>query len=111
MNLHRLLSRRLEAGRPVRVGLIGAGKFGSMFLAAAQRTVGMQIAGIADLALPRARAALARVGWPEAKYGAPDLDAALRSGATALTEDAMALIADPRLLRRQSVIPPHRGRR
>ena len=32
MNLHRLLQQRAAAGRPVRVGLIGAGKFGSMFL-------------------------------------------------------------------------------
>ena len=38
MNLHRLLQQRLAAGRPVRVGLIGAGKFGSMFLAQAPRT-------------------------------------------------------------------------
>ena len=97
MNLHRMLQAREAAGRPVTVGLIGAGKFGSMFLAASQRTVGMHIAGIADLALPRARDALARVGWPEAKYAAPDLDAAHRTGATALTEDAMALIADQRI--------------
>ena len=40
MNLHRLLARRLEAGRPVRVGLIGAGKFGSMFLAQVPSTPG-----------------------------------------------------------------------
>ncbi|MFC7476904.1 NAD(P)H-dependent oxidoreductase [Dankookia sp. GCM10030260] len=97
MNLHRMLRARAASGKPVTVGLIGAGKFGSMFLAASQRTVGMQIAGIADLALPRARAALARIGWPEAKYAAPDIDTALRSGATTLTEDAMALIADPRI--------------
>ncbi|MFZ4406531.1 MAG: NAD(P)H-dependent oxidoreductase [Paracraurococcus sp.] len=97
MNLHRMLQARAAAGKPVTVGVIGAGKFGSMFLAASQRTVGMHIAGIADLALPRARDSLARVGWPEAKYAAPDLDAAHRTGATALTEDAMALIADPRI--------------
>ncbi|MDO9706967.1 NAD(P)H-dependent oxidoreductase [Paracraurococcus lichenis] len=97
MNLHRMLQARAAAGKPVTVGLIGAGKFGSMFLAASQRTVGMHVAGIADLALPRARMALARVGWPEAKYAAPDIDAACRTGATALTEDAMALIADPRI--------------
>jgi predicted homoserine dehydrogenase-like protein len=31
MNLYRLLQQRAAGGRPVRVGLIGAGKFGSMF--------------------------------------------------------------------------------
>ncbi|TCZ53636.1 NAD(P)H-dependent oxidoreductase [Roseicella aquatilis] len=97
MNLYRMLQARAAAGRPVTVGLIGAGKFGSMFLAAARRSTGLHIAGIADLALPRARAALARIGWPEAAYAAPDLDAAHRGGATLLTENAMALIADPRI--------------
>jgi predicted homoserine dehydrogenase-like protein len=97
MNLHRLLRARAEAGRPVTVGLIGAGKFGSMFLANAPRIPGMQVAGIADLALPRVWAALARVGWPEAQYAAASLDAALRDGGTWLTEDALALIADPRI--------------
>ncbi len=97
MNLHRMLSAREAAGKPVTVGLIGAGKFGSMFLAAVPRTPGMQVAGIADLALPRARSALARVGWPEARFAAASLDAALASGGTWLTEDAMALIADPRI--------------
>jgi predicted homoserine dehydrogenase-like protein len=97
MNLHRMLQARAAAGRPVTVGVIGAGKFGSMFLAASQRTPGMHILGIADLALPRARAALARIGWPEATYAAPDLDTASRTGTTALTENAMALITDPRI--------------
>jgi predicted homoserine dehydrogenase-like protein len=32
MNLHRLLEARAAQGRPVRVALIGAGKFGSMYL-------------------------------------------------------------------------------
>ncbi len=97
MNLHRMLRARAAEGRPVTVGVIGAGKFGSMFLAMAARTPGLQVAGIADLSIPRAREALARVGWPEARYAAPDLDAALRDGTTALTEDAMALMAEPRI--------------
>ncbi|MFC7693480.1 hypothetical protein ACFQY5_32025 [Paeniroseomonas aquatica] len=55
MNLHRMLQRRAAEGRPVTVGVIGAGKFGSMFLAMAARTPGIQVAGIADLSVPRAR--------------------------------------------------------
>lgn len=97
MNLHRMLLRRAAEGRPVTVGLIGAGKFGSMFLASAQRMAGVQVAGIADLSVPRARAALARVGWPAARYAAGGLDQALREGTTFLTEDAGALLADPRI--------------
>jgi predicted homoserine dehydrogenase-like protein len=55
MNLHRLLGQRLDAGRPVRVGLIGAGKFGSMFLAQIPSTRGIEVAAIADLSPDRAR--------------------------------------------------------
>lgn len=97
MNLHRLLLRRASEGRPVRIAQIGAGKFGSMFLHQARITPGLHVLGIADLSVPRARAALDRVHWPEAAYGAADLDAAMRTGATHLTEDAMGLIADPRV--------------
>jgi predicted homoserine dehydrogenase-like protein len=97
MNLHRLLRARAEADRPIRVAQIGAGKFGSMFLHQVPRTPGMHVAGIADLSVPRARAALARIHWPEGSYDAPGLDAAIATGGTWLTDDAMALIADPRI--------------
>ena len=65
MNLHRLLGRRLAEGRPVRVGLIGAGKFGSMFLSQVPSTPGIEVAAIADLAPERAREACRRVGWSD----------------------------------------------
>ena len=93
MNLYTSLQQRAESGRPVRVGLIGAGKFGSMFLAQAIRTPGLHVLGIADLAPDRARAALARVGWPAERYSAASFDKALATGATCFTDDAAALIA------------------
>ena len=93
MNLHSMLKVRDEAGEPVRVGLIGAGKFGTMFLAQAFRTPGLHVAAIADLDLARAREACRRVDRPEEAFAAPDMAAALRDGGTHLTEDAMALTA------------------
>lgn len=57
MNLAAMLAARAEAGHPIRVGLIGAGKFGSTFLAQARLTPGIHVAGIADLQIGRARAA------------------------------------------------------
>src|SRR3954470_21407950 len=63
MNLHRLLQQRAAAGKPVQVGLIGAGKFGSMFLNQVPTVPGLEVAVIADLDPERARAACARVGW------------------------------------------------
>src|SRR5258708_571054 len=66
MNLHRLLQQRAEAGRPVRVGLIGAGKFGSMFLSQVPTTRGLEVAVIADLDPERARTTCQKVGWDAA---------------------------------------------
>ena len=95
MNLHRLLLERGEAGRPLRVGLIGAGKFGSMFLAQVLTTPGLHLVAIADLSRARAEAALIRVGWPEARFAATSIAAALESGGTHLTDDADALLSAP----------------
>ncbi len=91
MNLGRMLKARAAEGRPVRAGLIGAGKFGSMFLAQARTTPGLQVLGIADLSASRIRDALKRTGWDEAQI-ARDFSDALKNGRTAITEDAMALI-------------------
>ena len=50
MSLHRKLLAREAEGRPVRVALIGAGKFGSMYLAQVPRTPGVHLVAIADRA-------------------------------------------------------------
>lgn len=91
MNLSTLLQQRVAGGRPVRVGLIGAGKFGSMVLAQAQRIPGFHVVGVADLDVGKARASLARVGWPAERYGAASLGEAVRAGTTCVLEDAGAL--------------------
>lgn len=94
MNLHSLLQKRAAAGRSVRIGVIGCGKFASMFLAQAPRTAGLHVAAIADLAPERARANLARIGWPAARLAPRSIAEAVKGGGTALLEDAMALIND-----------------
>ena len=97
MNLSRLLAARAEAGEPVRVGLIGAGKFGAMFLAQARRTTGLHVLGVADLDIARARGNARAAGWSDERLGAPGLDAAAKGGATHVGDDAAALIAHPAL--------------
>jgi predicted homoserine dehydrogenase-like protein len=66
VNLTSLLRHRTETGRPVRVALIGAGKFGSMFLSQVPTIPGLEVAMIADLDPDRARQACRTVGWDEA---------------------------------------------
>ncbi|MCZ6591121.1 MAG: Gfo/Idh/MocA family oxidoreductase [Alphaproteobacteria bacterium] len=77
MNLHRMLLDRDATGNPVRVALIGAGKFGTMYLSQAGRTPGIHIATLVDLDPARAEAACAKAGL----------------GDTFISDDAMAVIA------------------
>ena len=93
MNLHRLLQEREGQGRPLRVGLIGAGKFAAMYLAQVPNTPGVHLMGIADLSPANAHANLERVGWQPQACGAASLDAALTERRTHLGEDWQALVA------------------
>ncbi len=95
MSLHRQLQQRAADGRPIRIGLIGAGKFGSMYLAQVPRTPGVHLVGIADLSPAAARVNLARVGWADERTRAPSLDAAVKTGATHIGDDWRALVAHP----------------
>ena len=93
MNLSTLLQSRASDGRPVRVGLIGAGKFGSMVLSQAQKIEGLHMVAVADLAVGRVRQSMARVGWAEHRYAARSAGEAVRDGTTFLTENVAALLA------------------
>ncbi|MBL8670829.1 MAG: flagellar biosynthesis protein FlgA [Alphaproteobacteria bacterium] len=92
MNLHALLQRRAAAGKPVRVGLIGGGKFGTMFLAQARHVPGLHVLGIADLKPERVRASLGQAHWPAEAFAAKSLADALKTGGTHVGDDALALI-------------------
>src|ERR1700752_1950819 len=70
MNLYRLLQARHAAGKPVRVALIGPGKFGSMFLSQVPHVAGLEAPVIVDLDPQRARDACKTVGWDEARIAA-----------------------------------------
>jgi predicted homoserine dehydrogenase-like protein len=95
MSLHQQLLKRQADGKPIRVGLIGAGKFGSMYLSQIPRTPGVHLVGIADLSPAAARTNLARVGWDVGRTEAASLDAAVKNGDTHITEDWKALVSHP----------------
>ncbi len=92
MNLHRLLSLRAAAKRPLRIALIGAGKFGSMFLAQARRTPGIHLVAVVDLVPQRARDNLERVGWGTEQFAARNLADAAKHGTTCILDDPIAAI-------------------
>ena len=86
MNLSRLAAER---STPVRAALIGAGKFGSMFLSQVPTIAGLEVAVIADLDPDRARAACRAVGWDAGRIAATRFT---DSGLDAATADVDVVI-------------------
>ena len=69
MSVHELLSKRAEQGKQIRVGMIGAGRYGAMYLAQSRFIPGIQIVCIADLNPEKAKK---KLGW-EAKISFEDM--------------------------------------
>ena len=97
MNLYAKLLKRQADGKPVRIGLIGAGKFGSMYLAQIPKTPGVHLVGIADLNPAGARANLERVGWSAAQSSATSFEDAIAKGNTFVTDNWEALVKHPQI--------------
>jgi predicted homoserine dehydrogenase-like protein len=93
VNLHAKLQERKD--RPLRIGLIGAGKFAAMYIAQVPKTPGVHLVAIADIAPDYAKENLRRVGWAAQRYGAGSIEHALKSGQTHLSDDWQKLVAHP----------------
>ncbi|MDN7131223.1 Gfo/Idh/MocA family oxidoreductase [Halomonas sp. MC140] len=88
MNLSSMLADHHAKGKSIRVGLIGAGKFGSMVLAQARKIDGYHIVAVADLDVKKAKESLQRTGWEESEYSANSMGDAIVRGKTFITSDA-----------------------
>ena len=65
MFLQNAIEKRIDDDNPVKVALIGAGKFGSMFLSQVPSTTGIEVLVIADLKPDNAIKACKNVGWSD----------------------------------------------
>jgi predicted homoserine dehydrogenase-like protein len=95
MSLHRQLQQLAANNKSIKVGLIGAGKFGSMYLSQIPSTPGVQLVGIADLSPAGVKKNLERVGWKNEQSNAKSLDDAIKTGQTHISEDWQALVSHP----------------
>jgi len=93
MSLHRQLQQLAANHQSIKVGLIGAGKFGSMYLSQIPTTPGVQLVGIADLSPAGVKKNLERVGWKDEQSNAKSLDDAIKTGQTYISEDWQALVS------------------
>ncbi|EAR24934.1 oxidoreductase, putative [marine actinobacterium PHSC20C1] len=93
---NKLLARQREVGRPVRIGLVGAGQMGSGFIAQIARQKGVDITAVADIAIDRAVSALANAGITDVDQSGDleTLTATIEAGGHVVVNDALAL---PRL--------------
>ena len=95
MSLHHQLQQLAANHQSIKVGLIGAGKFGSMYLSQIPTTPGVQLVGIADLSPAGVKRNLERVGWTNEQSNAKSLDDAIKTGQTHISEDWQALVSHP----------------
>lgn len=65
MFLEKKINELIDNRKTVNVTLIGAGKFGSMFLSQAPHTKGLNVFTICDLNIDKAKKACREVGWSE----------------------------------------------
>jgi len=92
MNLYSKLQTRADQGQPVRLGIIGAGKFGTMYLAQVLKTRGVHVAAIADLSPSVARSNLLRAGWNDHSFDVNSIEEALKTGRTYICDDPEKII-------------------
>lgn len=97
MNFYDMLQQRATENKPIKVGVIGTGKFSSMFLSQARLTPGMQISGIAELDPQKAVQALEKTYWGDGVSvfvdNASAINEAARRGKIGITQDSSELIA------------------
>jgi predicted homoserine dehydrogenase-like protein len=94
--LRERLAERARAGAPIRVGVVGAGRFGTMVLCQLASLPGMHPAAVADVDLARGQRALREAGVSPDDIVETDRPSrmviALGRGSTVLTQDAGALV-------------------
>jgi len=89
------LQRRESQGRPIRIGVIGAGTFGTQIVAQTCRMQGMRVSALAELDLERARRALALGGIQGERVCEAETSSAIND---AIRNDSAAITADASLL-------------
>ena len=89
------LQRRESQGRPIRIGVIGAGTFGTQIVAQTCRMQGMRVSALAELDLERARRALALGGIQGERVCEAETSSAIND---AIRNDSATITADASLL-------------
>ena len=97
MFIRSLLAQRAAENRPIRVGIIGTGKFGAGLVAQISQMRGMEVSVIADINLAHARHAYTSSRVPADEIRAAEtldeMEDAIRAGKPTVVEDGLLLAA------------------
>ncbi len=92
MNLFENLKKLDINNETIKIGVIGAGKFSSMYLSQVKKTPGIQLIGIADLNIEKAKKCLESIGWEKSLLKAKSLENAKKTKNIFFTDDSLSLI-------------------
>ena len=90
MNLFSLLNKR---EKPIPIGIIGAGKFATMFFAQALKIPSFHIVGVVDIVPENAKSNLQIAGWNTTSFDTTSLSDAYSTGKTFISEDWKSLVS------------------
>ena len=90
MNLFRLLNKK---SKPISIGIIGAGKFATMFFSQVLKIPSIHIVGVVDIHPENAKSNMEMVGWDPSVFETPNLSDAFLSGKTFISDNWEELIS------------------
>ena len=90
MNLFTLLNSR---PKPISIGIIGAGKFATMFFAQALKIPSIHIVGVVDIEPENAKSNMEMVGWDPSCFDTNNLPDAFLKGKTFISDNWEELVS------------------
>ena len=95
MGYQQILAEMQAQGKPARVGIIGTGKFGTMYVSQVRKVVGCHLVAICELDPARAYWALETTNWPKEQYDCKTMEEAYRTGKTCVVTDRDEFLKSP----------------
>ncbi len=96
MDFYNLMLKRQEAGKPVRVGVIGAGMYGSQYVTQAKFVPGIKLVAVAGRHTDKALKNCVKAGWPNDRLAVVKSVSAIndtaKKGKVAIIDDAKKLM-------------------
>ena len=95
MGYQQMLAELQAQGKPARVGIIGTGKFGTMYVSQVRKVIGCHLVAICELDPARAYWALETTKWPKEQYDCKTMEEAYKTSKTCVVTDRDEFLESP----------------